>query len=549
MRCAEHVTSGEIFGMTAFENVKTPETAGVTAERDKHHAPEQARSFKSWLSRDSNGLLVGAAAGYVLLYLCFWPLATAIMDESAYLNMAWAMRHGTVYLDVAGISSVFSYPTGGGRHIITQYPPGMPAVLALTSLAGWKMAMGTNLIVLLALFAVTVKILRSLRLPGAFALLMLLHPTAVMYSRTVMSDLVSSLLVATAFLCYLHRRYMLLGLLIGIAVMGRTATGIVLIFFLLGILLDGKTSPEGQTVPISFGERVRNGVLVGIGALPGIAFAWWYQHAIQEGGWTKYSAGGQMGLHNFPRIFPAYMLSLLILYPGMLLAPLFYRGRGRAALWGLTYGIVLFYSLYHFQDSTDNKLQSLILGQRYMLTAMPMFIVAYAALIWRFAQKWNPKFLAVSMALALLALFVVAGAAHRVHNKYLQRGVEVRDTTARVVAPRDILFANVHLSKMLHPAWTGPRPFVLFGPLDQAKLNEHIQKALQKTKEQRTGGRVIVAHWSRQYRPETEGEHRVIKTVKAAFITRQLEGSQPANNFDELNYLEIISPRPKGPQP
>jgi hypothetical protein len=518
--------------------------ASTASTRESAPPAEQA----GWLSRDSNGVLLGAALVYVLVYALFLPRINTTMDEAAYLNMAWALRHGTVFLDKVGITGVMSYWANG--HMITQYPPGMPFVLAVTSLLGWKAALCTNLLMSLALFAVMIKLLRTLKLPAFFAILLLLHPTAVTFSRTVMSDLTSCLLLTTAFLCYLNRRYFLIGILVGLTIMIKTASGIALPLFLLALLFEPSLNEEVE--PAGLIEKIKSGALIVAGALPFIVGAWLYQRIWQDGGWAKYSSGGQLGLHNFPHVFTGYVVMLMLLYPGILVAPLLYRGRGRVALWCLTYGTLFFYSCYHFQDSTDSKLQSLVLGQRYLLgSVLPLFIVAYAAILWRFLEKWNKRVVTALGGVGLAALLLAMAYVQKAHDKYLHRSAEVRTIAARVIGPNDQLFLNVHMAKLLHPAWTGTHSFTLFdvftgqvsADVSPEKLFEYMRKGQQTADSASPKGRVLVAHWSRLYRPDTEGEHTMLGRINSQFVLRRLPESQQPNGTDELEFFEVVAER------
>jgi 4-amino-4-deoxy-L-arabinose transferase-like glycosyltransferase len=518
----------------------------LTPTVDGNTVPVARVGLSGWLARDGNAFLVGVAALYIALYVLFWPRIYTTMDEASYMGMAWALRQGTIYPDVAGITTVMSYAVG--PHIIPQYPPGMSLLLAFVSLFGWNTALGTNLFILLALFVVTVKTLRRLQLPGAFAVLVLLHPTVVTYSRTVMSDLPTALLLMMAFLCYLNRRYALVGALLGLTVVIRTAGGIALPILLFALLLEPPSDGEAR---LTFRERLQGAVIMGAAAVPFIGLAWWYQHALQQGGWARYAGVGLMGPQYFAGQLTWYCVALLILYPGILVSPAFYRGAGRVALWTLTYSLVVFYGAYYFRDRTDSLIQSFILGQRYLLSAIPLFIVAYAALIWRFAEHWNRRLVTVAGVLVTVALFGATAVAHRTHDRYLARGAEVRSIAAKAIGPNDFLFANVHLGKILHPAWTGPHRFKEFVSIAGAPGDAGLFAAINRdlAEASRTGKRVVLARWSRKYRPETETERQAVEKVRAAYVLEPLKESPPPNDFDEVEFLQVIGPRQAAPLP
>ena len=260
-----------------------------------------------------NRLLLVAGVLYTILAVFFWPSIHTTMDESAYLVAAYALRHGTFYPDMAGVSAVMSYPIGG--HIVTQYPPGMAFLLAGFSLAGWGMVFALNLVVHLLTFWTVIRILRRLSISPVYAILYLFYPTAVIYSRTVMSDMIASLLVAQAFYAYLGNRRLLVGVLIGIAILIRTASGLLLLPFLVDALIqpliavtDGRSSLSPKE-PARWWEGIWSAFLVGIGAVPFAVLAWVYQAIVQGGGWARY-ASVPMGLSIFPQMFPGYFLGL-----------------------------------------------------------------------------------------------------------------------------------------------------------------------------------------------------------------------------------------------
>ena len=109
------------------------------------------------------------------------------MDEASYMNTAYAVDHGTMYLDVAHAAPIQAYAVG--PHTISQYPPGMAFLLAPLGFLGWNVALGFNLIVHLTLFWIVAGLLKANKTPPVFALLYLLHPVAALFSRTVLSDL------------------------------------------------------------------------------------------------------------------------------------------------------------------------------------------------------------------------------------------------------------------------------------------------------------------------------------------------------------------------
>lgn len=489
-----------------------------------------------------NYLLWGAALLYVAIYLFFYPPTVAIMDEAAYLNVAYALRHsGTFYIDSVNAPPVMGYSVG--EHMVTQYPPGMPVIISLVSLLGWRAAMATNLIMHLAVFAVMVIILRRIKVPGEFALLYLFYPTAVIYSRTVMSDLASALLVILAFWGYLANRPWATGLCLGLAVCIRTPNGVMLLLLGLATLLDGR---RGEEIVYSLRERILSVIKLGVAAFPLIALAYGYQALVQQGGWSKY-AGSQFALSYFPSQFASFTLTMLVIYPLMTLAPAFYSRDGRVALRLLTYGTVIFYSFYFFHDSTDSFLETMIIGLRYILTILPLFIIAYAQVAWTVYQRFvepriSHRIVPVFQGVVLLVLLVGTLGIHYKHQNYLKKTAAIRDGILQVVGPDDILYCNTHIAKLLNPSF-GLRHIKLTSTISPESGVALVQKSIEKELADNSSRRIIVANWSRDYRPETSNEQTLIRKIEEDFIVTPLSGKEYSGLPKDLQLLQVVGRR------
>jgi hypothetical protein len=381
---------------------------------------------------DSNGLLIAIGCLYALIYIVFWPPINTSMDEGAYLGMAYAMRQGTVYLDEAGVSAPMSYQVGG--HRVIQYPPGMSALLAVFSIGGWNAALGINLLSHLLGYAVVIAILRRLQLPGVGAVLYLLHPTAVIYSRTVMSDVTSGTLTALIFLCYLRRYWGAVGLLIGASVLIRTANGLMLPLLCIAVIAELLfLDPANRVKIVEWKKWIFPPAQIVMGCLPLLLFAYLYQRVVQGGGWSRYTSDDMFGPQHLPHVLPNYLLAMLIVFPGMVFAPLLYRREGRAGLLALCGGFLLFYSCFYFQDATGSRWESFIIGQRYLLVVMPLFVVAYVAAGYDLLKSRPIKLpIGITVGTVVVSLFLLAGAIHWKHQQRLREMTAARDTVLRV---------------------------------------------------------------------------------------------------------------------
>jgi len=459
--------------------------------------PEKTETRLLWL----------LAALYALLFIALWPPLTTTMDESAYLGFAYVLRQGTFYSDIAGITTPMYIEAG--PHLTIKYPPGMSVYLAALSGLSWTLALGANLFVHLATFFTVARLLRLAGASALFAVFYLLHPTAVIYSRTLMSDPLGGLLVALAFLALVQKKPLLAGTTLGLAVLVKTANGLTLGLFALGLLGEAllpwkpRSSKELLTLALPAIRLV-------LGALPLMGVAYVYQKTIQDGGWAKYSGPGQFTLGYFVQHLPFYLLALLLVFPGMLVGLIAYKGPGRGPLWLAVAGIVGFYSAYYYLDSTGSKVESFILGQRFLLAVLPLVVVAYGAWL---QQLVGQRKVLIPFAALVLVLFAVAAAVQVKHQGNLKKLVLIQREVAAKIPESAPLACNVHVGKLLHPFWTGKRAYLMIE--GGVKLTPDL-----KSLSERVAARpIMVALWSRS---EAGPEQGLWEALHARFETRDI---------------------------
>ena len=467
------------------------------------------------LARRQHFVLAAFALLYTVLYAAFWPRAATTMDEASYLGFAYVLRQGTLFPDAAHATVLLAFPVGD--HLVSKYPLGMSALLALVSWGGgWPFTLGTNLLVHLATFGVTVKLLRARALSPLWALLFLFHPTAVLYSRTVLSDPASGLLIALGLLCLQKNKWLWAGFWAGIALTFRTGNVIALPVFAGAAFLQASDTPLGQ--------RIRAALEVAAGSLPGVLLAAYYMLIVTQNQMGRNT--GSFGLSYFPIMFGGYVLMLMVLYPGLLLAPAFALWRKRdgfaLASAGLCYGTFVLYSFWFYRDQGGSALETLIVGQRYFLAVLSSFIVAYAAVLQplftplarRYLTRAKParqeRFKA-ELILAAGALCGIVGAGINArHNKLLKPMAQVRDSVLLATAPRDLIFCNTQVGKLLPPGW-GNRTVVV----PSGDLQKDVQIVSGQLKSGRAG-RVFIAYWVRPGRDDDAQEAvRVRDLIKA----------------------------------
>jgi hypothetical protein len=452
---------------------------------------------------------------YTLLYLAFYPTIYTTMDEASYFGNAYVLRQGTIYSDVADVFVATNYPQGG--HLISKYPLGMAGVIALLSLISWKLALGVNLLIHLLTFTIIVRILRRMAVPSAYALLYLLHPTAVIYSRTVMADPFSGLLMALAFDGLLARREALVGFWTGASLMVRTGNILALPSFVLSLWVEEIQRNRGKGV--AWWKALLSPTIAFMSALPFVLFAGFYQ-VIVAGGLSSWVTGS-FQLAYFPEMFTGYVGMLMLLYPGMLLAPLLYRGEGKIAAVGICYGTLLLYSFWFYRDTGSNPIETLIVGQRYFLAVMPLFIVTYAQVVYSLWKRIPENLVVrryVPMAVSGVVLLVFCGIAliHVRHSRFLGKMAVVRDAVIQATTENDRIVCNTQIAKLLHPAW-GVRTISV--PWITTEAQEKLQNELQEWSAKEPGRRIVFALWVREGRKDDQEEADRVRRVANRFPT------------------------------
>ncbi|MBN2537565.1 hypothetical protein JXB37_04755 [candidate division WOR-3 bacterium] len=312
---------------------------------------------------------------FALLWLAFFPRTFAIVDEDAYLTQALLLRQGRLTYDDSGIPPPHMTVFTDGR-AASKYPPGNSLLILPFTLPGWRLAFLAGLALALLGAWLFRRLLEEVE-PGAdraWSLLWLFYPTAVLFSRTLMSDLAAAVFTLAGFLLVARRKWFFAGLVLGLGCLVRYSSGILAVAALALALLSGR-------------GRLRSTALLALGLVPGAALCL---------GWNWHAYGGPL---QFPmyltgrfhwaylgRNLSFYLPALLALYPLMLLAPLAVR-RGRRLLVALPAGALIAAYLFYDYLPGGAPAEQLLVGLRFLLPAIALLALGYAAALDRVARE------------------------------------------------------------------------------------------------------------------------------------------------------------------
>jgi len=497
--------------------------------------PIRCATQRPWLvSRRADGVaLTSALLGFIGGYFFFYPRMYSTQDEAAYLAQAFAIRHGHLTLDSLHQDIVQSFVVG--HHLVAQYPPGMATVLALASILGWNAALGVNLVIAIVTCLLVARVLGRLGIPRVFAVLYLLYPSTVLFSQTAMSDLLAGLLVIAAITAVLDERPVLVGLFLGASVLVRDANVLACVTVPVGVAvtMSRRHGPGRQRAVATWLVRFACGAAVG-----GVVAALVYYRV--DGG-RSYSHIGTFGLHYLPHHLPQLLLGLTVLYPLMLAAPAMLRGRVALPLALTCYGFVFLYGAWFFQAKGSNWAQTLVVSQRFMLVVLPLFVVAYSALLWRVIgrlrlDRTRARYRAAAVVAAIGALLVGALLVQFEIHRHTATLADARAALLRTVGERDLLVCDKEVGKLFLPQW-GSRTVYIVAEQPSTLVTDDIRS--WKAKPEAGGHRVFVADWAAGgLGGATGGDRSATAIVKSRFATTVVT-ERAAGLPADLQLLEI----------
>jgi hypothetical protein len=325
----------------------------------------------------------------------------------------------------------------------------MGLLLLPFTLIDWRLVFVVNPVLLVVGFLFFRRLLEDLELRPGWAFLYLLYPPLVLFSRTVMTEVPSTLATVIALVAYGRGRrgQAAAGLILGLSLFLRYANGIVFLGLLLGALahdLGRRRDPAAPWLILGF---LPGALLFGLYSV--IAYG-----QLSTPGYAS-AGGGVFGISYVPQHLIFYAIDLVILYPLMLVAPVLYRGPLRWEILAIAATTMLVMSSYYYLDDAHGFVENLLVGARLMLPALPAFLIAYVALLQRLSLP------DVAAPTAAGALLVMAAILALVHQRHLEDAAMIRNTIASNTCRA--AYVNGEATKFLSPAW-GSRNFTVIDP-------------------------------------------------------------------------------------
>lgn len=392
----------------------------------------------------------------VLLYFLFYPPIYAFSDESVYMAMAGAFRHGHLFINTA-VTPVASWLSMNG-HQIPDYPPGMWLLLAPFASPSSLIFVPALGMYLLGAFYFN-RYLKSCGIVNApLTLLYLFHPIVVFYSRTIMSDLPAAVIfLAGVFYYFRDNGGWKAGFCFGLSLLFRFSHLVYILPF-AAFLLWRRKSPAFFCVLALFA------------AAAAFHRVFLYGIPLTDAFTQKFVLIPFFSPAYFPRNFPHYVTSLFISWPLMLLAPfLAKRTRRPEILFSILAG-VLFFSFFYHRDEFQTPLQSLVAGVRFLLPAALLILLMYADVLDALLAKARGTFKTLLMLPVCAGLAGVSIFIHVKHQEALKEQYAMKETIYRNTTEGSAVVYDNAASELMQEAW-GKRDYIYWRDDEQGFRN------------------------------------------------------------------------------
>jgi len=364
----------------------------------------------------------------------FYPDFYGIYDEDLYLTATHAIQNGSFFYEKAGVDAPLLGTVEGTKGNVSIYLPGNSVLLLPFTVIHWKLGFLKNILLYIGSFLLFISVLRKLKIDPVYSLVFFLHPTIVLFSRTLMSDIPSMFFLLLGIFLLLDKKNLAAGFSLGFLLLLRYPN-VVLVIGIFGAFLYSKEYKKALRL------------------LPGIAF---FSFALF--GYIIYVYGSilgpfavdgarSFGFSYFIYNFPYYLLSLNVLFPGMLMIAIFsgFKNKKSSLFIIPSLLIIIFYSFYYYIDGGSNIIEKLVKGQRFMIPVIPLLLIPYL-------QFLNDKeFMRKVFVFAILLLFVFNCGIQYKHYDFVKKEKFISLTVRENIGDSDVIICNSDADELFNP--------------------------------------------------------------------------------------------------
>ncbi len=314
--------------------------------------------------KTSNLIVVAALALYTLGFVTFFPKVIVVYDESVYVRQAVAFASGQLSIPerdpLTGLVRPF---------VPSTYPVGTSALqVPFIWLAGsWRGAPVLSLLSVWLIVGILARWLNDNARSPLFALLALVYPPTLVLGRVALSDVPSGAIVTLGLWLFWrgqsrHQAYWAAaGFVAGASLVLRNTNVLLFVPFFVGAVV----------------RRERRSWALVCGGIAGVSLRlvasyWVFGNPL----FTRGSLG--FGLDAMSDNVSLYLIALLVMVPGGLLAGLLWRGAQRPEFVATVVVTFLFFLAYRYAGLESGGLKSLILGPRFFIPLVSLLVFSVA---------------------------------------------------------------------------------------------------------------------------------------------------------------------------
>ncbi len=379
------------------------------------------------------------------LWIVWYPPAIAIEDESAYLAQARILARGELIGTQPTDMTIGMVQTSKG--VIAKFPPGQPLLLALTQFGGsWRTGFIIGLLVLLGVTWLTATLLQRDGRSPLWAALVLLHPTLILYARTLMSDVTAALVLTAGFAWSDMRnaRPFKAGLAFGLAPVFRTA--VVPVAAALGLLFVLRLARASRWGDVAFAVGGAAVPLVALFFYNAYVFGTPFESHSPVATFFDWSTSHQRALF--------YAMALNLLWPALAIAVIMSRHPRRVEAQLVLAISYVFFVAYYFVDRRYGLPADFVVGLRFFVPILPILAIVYVERI----ESWVPQFSRrTSLVTAAIAIVMIANAVLVArHQSFLAQTAMRRDIAVQASQEADFVVVHGGAAELMSAAWGAP---------------------------------------------------------------------------------------------
>uniref|UniRef100_A0A7C4YAY6 Glycosyltransferase RgtA/B/C/D-like domain-containing protein n=1 Tax=candidate division WOR-3 bacterium TaxID=2052148 RepID=A0A7C4YAY6_UNCW3 len=296
-----------------------------------------------------------------------------------------------------------------------------------------------NFLFFILSFIVFCLLLKEYNISPIFSLLLLLHPSVILYSRTLMSDIPSMFFILYGIYLILKEKKFLSGLVLGFSLLLRFSNAVIISGVLLYLFFNDRKNLH----------RFLPGIFIFI------LIQSFYNIFVMEGLFAPFllpTGAGGLSIIYIKDIGLYYFISLNILYPLMLLVFILNLKNREYFLYTFPALITLFFfSFYYYIDKGNSFIETLVKGQRFMIPIIPLLLLIYS-------NSLNK--LRYSKSMILLASFFLlifdGGINYKMYSFQKEKGI-LKDIIYENTKDADIIICNGEVCKLFNPFFGSKR--------------------------------------------------------------------------------------------